>query len=238
MPSHHAHAAQPPDGAVDPDGDREAGAELPGTSAPERPTDPAVVAVSGGLLVAFVIAALVAPAATGEAVGTAFSAAARWFGPFWQFLLLATFLVAVTLAFARTGKVRLGGRDRPEYGRFQWTAMIMSTLLAGGGVFFAAGEPVQHFMNVPPHYSGDVEPGSAAAGDAALAQSFTHWGFLAWAVLGSLGAIVMMRGRERGLPLRPRTLLYPLLGDRVRHSRLGTAVDIICIVAVVAGTVG
>ncbi len=155
----------------------------------------------------------------------------------WQVLLLATFVVAIGLACSRCGNVRLGDRNGPEYGRFKWIAMIMSTLLAGGGVFFAAGEPLQHFVDPPPIYAG-VRPGSQEAVSAALAQSFADWGFLAWAVLGSLGSIVMMRGVQRGLPLRPRTLLHPLLGERVRHSWLGTAVDITCIIAVVAGTVG
>ncbi|MEV0274840.1 BCCT family transporter [Streptomyces sp. NPDC050610] len=203
-----------------------------------RSTDIPVLAVSGGLLIAFVLSALIAPTATGDAVNSVFTFVARWFGPLWQVLLLATFGVALWLGFSRYGKVRLGGAGaRPEYGRFQWIAMIMSTLLAGGGVFFAAGEPVQHYVETPPFYEG-VKSGTQQAANAALSQSFAHWGFLAWAVLGTLASIVMIRGQERGMPLRPRTLLYPILGERVRHSRLGAAVDIVCVIAVVAGTVG
>ncbi|QGK70188.1 BCCT family transporter [Allosaccharopolyspora coralli] len=202
-----------------------------------RRTDVTVLAISGGLLVVFVIAALAAPTATGHAVTAGFDLASRGFGALWQVLLLATFAVAVALACSRCGSVRMGDRNRPEYSRFKWIAMIMCTLLAGGGVFFAAAEPLEHFVSPPPLYA-DVRPGSQEAVNSALAQSFTHWGFLAWAVLGSLGSIVMMRGLQHGMPLRPRTLLYPLLGERIRHSRLGTAVDVTCIIAVVAGTVG
>ncbi|MEW2389341.1 BCCT family transporter [Streptomyces venezuelae] len=214
---------------------RTAGAAAPGG---RGRTDLPVLAVSGGLLTAFVLAALIAPTATGDVVNAVFTFVARWFGPLWQVLLLATFGVALWLGFSRYGKVRLGGAGaRPEYGRFQWIAMIMSTLLAGGGVFFAAGEPVEHYINTPPFYDG-VKSGTQEAADAALSQSFAHWGFLAWAVLGTLASIVMIRGQERGMPLRPRTLLHPFLGERVRHSRLGAAVDIVCVIAVVAGTVG
>ncbi|MFD5023751.1 BCCT family transporter [Streptomyces sp. NPDC058373] len=220
------------------DSDRGSGTTGPPSSGARSRTDLPVLATSGGLLVAFVAAALIAPTTTGNAVDAAFTFAARWFGPFWQVLLLATFGVAIWLGFSRYGKVRLGGAGtRPEYSRFQWIAMIMSTLLAGGGVFFAAGEPVQHYIDTPPFYDG-VEGGTQQAADAALAQSFAHWGFLAWAVLGTLASIVMIRAQERGMPLRPRTLLYPFLGERVRHSRLGAAVDIVCVIAVVAGTVG
>ena len=47
-------------------------------------------------------------------------------------------------------------------------------------------------MVSPPAFDGD--PGTADAIAAALAQSFMHWGFLAWAVLGSLTAIVLYMG--------------------------------------------
>ncbi|MHA6798239.1 BCCT family transporter [Bounagaea algeriensis] len=200
-------------------------------------TDVPVLMISGGLLAAFVVAALVAPTGTADAVTATFELAARAFGGLWQILLLATFVIAIALACSRRGNVLLGATKRPEYGRFQWVSMIMCTLLAGGGVFFAAGEPLQHFISLPPYYDG-TRPGSQEAVNAALAQSFSHWGFLAWAILGSLGAIVMMRGVQRGMPLRPRTLLHPVLGTSVAHSWIGKLVDIICIVAVVAGTVG
>lgn len=200
-------------------------------------TDLRVTGWSGGLLAAFVAAAVVAPDATGRVVDAGFALAARCFGLYWQLLLLATFVVAIAVAVSPWRRVRLGALDRPEYGRFKWVAMIMCTLLAGGGVFWAAAEPMYHLTNPPPYFDG----AASTAGDTAhqaLAQSFVHWGFLAWAVLGTLGAVVMMRGAEKGLPLRPRTLLHPLLGERVRTSRLGAVVDVVCILAVVAGTVG
>lgn len=210
-------------------------------TAAEQETRPrlnvAVSVFSGGLLLAFVTVALLAPEATGSAVTAAFQACADWFGPYWQVLLLATFLIAAVLGISRYGRVRLGGTDTPEFGHFKWLAMIMCTLLAAGGVFWAAAEPIYHFADLPPAYS-DVVPRSWEAVTVALAQSFSHWGFLAWAVLGTLGAIVLMRAQEQGLPLRPRTLLDPVFGERIQRHWFGTFVDVICIMAVVAGTVG
>ena len=43
---------------------------------------------------------------------------------------------------------------------------------------------------------------------------------------------------DKGLPLKPRTLLYPLVGDRILTGFAGGIVDAFCIVAVIAGTVG
>ena len=43
---------------------------------------------------------------------------------------------------------------------------------------------------------------------------------------------------EKGLPMKPRSLLYPLVGRRVIDGWVGDVADAVCIVAVVAGTVG
>ncbi|MFJ4012465.1 BCCT family transporter [Streptomyces sp. NPDC090026] len=192
--------------------------------------------MSVGALLVFVVGAIVAPDTVGTWVTTGFNRSAEFFGFYWQVLMLATFGVALVLAATPWARARLGG-GAPEFGRFKWIAMIMCTLLAGGGVFWAAAEPMYHYLNAPPYF-GSVEPGSDEAAHAALAQSFVHWGFLAWAILGSLAAVVMMYAAERGMPLRPRTLLYPVLGKRVVSSPIGTVADVVCIIAVVAGTVG
>ncbi|HKJ11076.1 MAG TPA: BCCT family transporter [Ornithinimicrobium sp.] len=203
-----------------------------------QPAEPAidkVVAITSvGILVVFVAAALIVPSRVSDWVATGFTFSANTFGFIWQVLLLVTFLVALVCIFLPWSSARLGARDTPEYGRFKWIAMIMCTLLAGGGVFWAAAEPMYHFLTTPPLLADS----SADAASIAMAQSFVHWGFLAWAILGSLGTIVMLYGMERGMPLRPRTLLYPVLGERVKDSWIGKVADIACIIAVVAGTVG
>lgn len=205
------------------------------TSSDSRDVDLPVAAISAGILVLFVVVAIVMPARVSDWVAQGSAWSGRWLGGFWQVLLLATFLVAVLLTLTPWAKARLGGISTPEYGRFKWVAMIMCTLLAGGGVFWAAAEPMRHYLSTPPYF-GEVADADAAA--TAMGQSFVHWGFLVWAILGSLGALVMLYAAERGMPLRPRTLLYPLMGERIRASWIGSAVDIVCIIAVVAGTVG
>ncbi|WP_425041117.1 BCCT family transporter [Primorskyibacter sp. S187A] len=126
----------------------------------------------------------------------------------------------------------------PEFTTFSWAAMIMCTLLAGGGVFWAAGEPIAHFLSPAPVF-GDLGGDVQAKAHAALAQSFMHWGFLAWAILGSLTTVMLMHYHyDKGLPLAPRTLLYPVFGERALTGPIGIITDASCIIAVVAGTVG
>ncbi|MBP0048257.1 BCCT family transporter [Marinobacterium sp. AK62] len=199
-----------------------------------------VFLISGGALVLFALLAVYDLELVSGLVNSAFAFSTKLFGAYWQVLLLATFFIGLALALGRTGGVVMGGTSTPMISTFQWTSIIMCTLLAGGGVFWAAAEPMAHFLSPPPAFAAQgVEAGTAQAAYHALAQSFMHWGFLAWAILGSLtGLIFMHLHYEKGLPLKPRTLLYPVLGERVMSGPLGAVVDACCVLAVVAGTVG
>nr|WP_245832353.1 BCCT family transporter [Oceanospirillum sanctuarii] len=199
--------------------------------------DMPVFLISGGILSLFAIFALYDIEMVSGWVNAGFATSTKYFGAYWQVLLLLTFIIGLALTVGRTGSVVLGGIKRPEMSRFKWISVIMCTLLAGGGVFWAAAEPMAHFTSPPPLFGG--ETGTVDAAYNALAQSFMHWGFLAWAILGSLtGVVFMYLHYEKGLPLKPRTLLYPVLGDRVMKGPLGAVVDAACVLAVVAGTVG
>ena len=192
---------------------------------------------SGSFIAAFVLLALYDEALLSSLVNTGFGWSVKVFGPYWQLLLLLTFFIGIGLAAGRTGKVVLGGIAKPEMDTFRWMAIIFCTLLAGGGVFWAAAEPIAHFVSPPPLYGAQENVQQKAVN--ALSQSFMHWGFLAWAIVGSLTSIVVMHLHyDKGLPLKPRILLYPLLGKRVLTGHTGALIDACCIVAVAAGTIG
>jgi glycine betaine transporter len=192
---------------------------------------------SGGFIAMFVLLALYDGELLSSVVNAGFSWSVKFFGPYWQLLLLLTFLIGICLAAGRTGRVILGGIKKPEMDGFRWMAIIFCTLLAGGGVFWAAAEPIAHYVSPPPLFGPPGSPQQVAVN--ALSQSFMHWGFLAWAIVGSLTSIVVMHLHyDKGLPLKPRTLLYPVLGERALHGHTGALIDACCIVAVAAGTIG
>ncbi|UOQ84791.1 BCCT family transporter [Gracilibacillus salinarum] len=195
--------------------------------------------ISGGLLILFVIASLVDDKLVGQLINDSFSFTAKYFGAYWQVLLLVMFIVGLILAFSKYGRVRLGKIDRPEIGNFRWISMILCTLLASGGVFWAAAGPMYHYVTTPPLFSG-VEKGTIEAAIPAMAQSYLHWGFSAWACLGTLTTIVLMYAHyHKGHPLKPRTFLYPMFGEKIfKNSFIGSTADIVSIVATAAGTIG
>lgn len=199
--------------------------------------DPIVLILSIGFIAVFVLLSILDSDGLASSIGTGFGWTAQVLGTYFQLLLLVTFLIALGVAVSPSARARIGNLDAPEMSTFKWLSIILCTLLAGGGVFFAAGEPVYHFVVTPPAF--DTEAGTPEAVAGALAQSFMHWGFLAWAVLGSLTAVVLAHAHYvKGQPLKPRTLLYPVLGERLMRGSLGGVVDACCVIALVAGTVG
>ncbi|MEL7966000.1 BCCT family transporter [Vreelandella neptunia] len=199
--------------------------------------DPIVLILSIGFIVAFLSLSLYDVTLVAESISRGFAWTALALGSYFQLLLLLTFFIAMGLAVTPAAKAKIGNLDAPEMSTFKWLSIILCTLLAGGGVFFAAGEPVYHFIVTPPAF--DSEAGTPGAVSNALGQSFMHWGFIGWAVLGSLTAIVLAHAHYvKGQPLQPRTLLYPLLGERLMRGPLGGIIDACCVIAVVAGTVG
>src|SRR5690625_2622101 len=90
----------------------------------------------------------------GHWITVSFDASAKFFGGYWQLLLLGNFLIGIYLAVTKYGNVRLGNQEKPQYSYYRWVAMILTTLLASGGVFWAAAEPMYHYMNTPPIFGG------------------------------------------------------------------------------------
>lgn len=203
----------------------------------EYSADWRVFALSGGPLAVFVLYSLFDLSAVSNATQLAFAWSAATFGAYWQVLLLATFLIGLGIAVSGAGRARLGNTTTVDMSTFRWVSVIMCTLLAGGGVFWSAAEPIAHFVSPSPLFG--AQTGTYPEAINALAYSFMHWGFLAWAILASLTGIVLSHLHyDRGLPLLPRTLLYPVFGDYVMRGWFGAIVDAVCVLAVAAGTIG
>lgn len=152
------------------------------------------------------------------------------FGGFYLLTATTLLITVVWLLFSRFGSIRLGGeKAAPEFGYLSWFSMLMSAGMGIGVVFFGVAEPMLHYLS-PPTAAGET----AQAVREAMRFSFFHWGFHPWAIYTAIALPLAYFHFRHGLPLAPRSLLYPLLGERI-HGPWGHAVDILCTVGTLFG---
>lgn len=191
---------------------------------------PPVFFGSALLVILFVLGGSLLPDRLGAAFGASQSFISEAFG--WYYVLAATafLLFCLWLMVSRHGDIRLGADDeRPEFGLFGWVAMLFTAGLGIGLVFYGVAEPMFHYM-APPL----AEAGTPAAMRESLAFTFYHWGFHAWAIYIVLGLAMAYFHFRKGLPLAPRSVLQPLIGERYK-GWIGHATDILCVVGTLLG---
>jgi choline/glycine/proline betaine transport protein len=150
----------------------------------------------------------------------------------WLYIFGATGFVVfvIWLMLSRYGSIKLGPNDSsPEYGTLSWFAMLFTAGMGIGLVFYAVSEPVTHFLGPP-----TGEGGTEQAATDAMAYTFFHWGLHPWAIYIVLGASLGYFSFRRGLPLRPASALYSLLGDRI-YGWPGNVVDILAVFGTLFG---
>jgi len=150
----------------------------------------------------------------------------------WYYVLITTvFLVFVIwLYFSPYGNIRLGGKNtRPEFTKFAWLTMLFAAGMGMGLIFWGVAEPVTHFQDPP-----RAEAGTVDALREAMRFSFFHWGFHPWAIYIIFGMGIAYFHFRHKLPLAPRSLLYPLFGERI-WGPIGHFADITCTVGTLLG---
>ncbi|MEZ6163995.1 MAG: BCCT family transporter [Phycisphaerales bacterium] len=157
-----------------------------------------------------------------------------WIGDRFGWLYVAAmtgFLVlAVVLAFGKAGRIKLGQPDeKPEFGRGAWFAMLFSAGMGIGLLFWSVAEPVYHFNSTPPGLADGLDKSRMA-----MAVTIFHWGLHPWALYAIVGLALAYFGFNRRMPLSFRSLLHPLLGDRV-WGFTGDVIDVLAIIATLTG---
>ncbi|QHS17656.1 BCCT family transporter [Halopenitus persicus] len=153
----------------------------------------------------------------------------------WFYLLAVNvFIVALLFfAFSKYGKIKIGGVEaEKEFSDFAWMAMLFSAGMGIGLMFFSVSEPLYYLQTVPGFFG--VEAGTGAAAQAAMAQTFFHWGFHPWAIYGLVGLGLAFFSFNRGLPLTFRSIFWPLLGERI-YGWPGHVIDLVTVFATLFG---
>ncbi|WP_411375012.1 BCCT family transporter [Arthrobacter sp. MPF02] len=211
---------------------------VPGISVDEQrrnySLDRVVLTVAGVLTVTFVVWGIISPASVSEVASAAFSWTTTNLG--WLFNGVATVVLVALLwlAISRYGKIPLGkDGETPEFSTFSWVAMLFAAGLGIGVLFWGPAEPLTYFVTPPPR---TVEAESVEAMHQALAQTYYHWGFHAWAMYALVGGAVAYVGYRRGRCLLMSSIFRHLFGKRHTEGVAGKLVDIFAIIATLFGT--
>jgi len=202
-----------------------------------------VFAVSAGVIILFVIVALIFPQQASDFFGWLRPALTSTFD--WLFLLAGNIFVIFTVAliFTPYGSIRLGGKDAtPDYSYTGWFAMLFAAGMGIGLMFFGVLEPVYHMaisqpLGTPSPFDADgaLIPGNVeAARQMGLAATIYHWGLHPWAIYAVLALALALFSYNKGLPLSVRSAFYPILGERV-WGWWGHIIDILAVFATLFG---
>ncbi|PSQ58207.1 MAG: glycine/betaine ABC transporter [Halobacteriales archaeon SW_9_67_25] len=202
---------------------------------------PVVFPVSLVLIAAFIVATIALGDQAAEVYNGIFSFLTGNFA--WFFILSVNIFIITIVYFAASkyGNIKIGGVEaEKEFSDFSWMAMLFSAGMGIGLMFFSVAEPMWHFgsadsdfMVVPPFFDA-VQGGTGAAANAAMAQTFYHWGFHPWAIYGLVALGLAFFSFNRGLPLTFRSIFWPLLGERI-YGWPGHLIDLITVFATLFG---
>ncbi|WP_156923306.1 BCCT family transporter [Ignatzschineria larvae DSM 13226] len=150
----------------------------------------------------------------------------------WYYLLAVGIILIsfIYVALSRFGTIKLGpDHSEPAYSDKSWFAMLFSTGMGIGIMFFGVAEPLLHYL-LPPIGQGET----IEAAKSAMNITFFHWGLHAWAIYGIVGLILAYFSFRMNLPLALRSALYPMIGDRI-YGRWGDAIDTFAVIGTVFG---
>jgi glycine betaine transporter len=196
-----------------------------------------VIGISGFVFLLFILASLI----NIDMVSSALSSSLNWvtstLGSVFSLIVFINVLVCLYLIFSKLGSIRLGKIDKPEMSTFSWVAILFCSAIAAGAVFYGPGEPLTYFSSVPPLYADTVKSHTQEAAVIALQYSYLHWGFSAWSIYGIFVIASMVAVYHKGLPFKPSSAFYFVLGEKRVRGFWGKAIDIFSTIGVVGGVI-
>jgi len=195
---------------------------------------PQVTFVSTAILVVFILLTLMFREETAEFFNKALGIITSTSGWFLILVTNAFIIAAIYFAFGKFGQIRIGGKEaKPEFSTFAWFTMLLSAGMGIGLMFWSVGEPMLHFSNPSPMFSG-VKGGTPEAAQAAMGITYFHWGLHPWAIYAIVGLGLAFFAYNRGLPLTIRSIFYPILGNKI-YGFWGNLIDILSVLATLVG---
>lgn len=154
------------------------------------------------------------------------------FGWLYTLGVVAFLIFCFAIGFSKYGKIKLGPDDsKPDYSTAKWFAMLFSSGMGIGIVFWGVAEPLSFYSNP----IGNIEAGSPEAMEFAMQKALLHWGLHPWAIFGVVALGLAYMNFRKGKPFLVSSLFIPLVGEKRVNGWFGKMIDILAIFATVAG---
>lgn len=153
----------------------------------------------------------------------------------WMFLGGPLFMlfVLIWVCFSPLGKIVIGGKDaKPIFDKKTWYYVALCTTVACGIVFWAAAEPIQHYL-YPPESLG-IEGGTPKAATYSMAIVFNNWTLMPYAIYCTVTVMFAFAYYNMKKEYSLGSCLAPIVKKKYERP-VGTIVDIVCIFTLVAG---
>ncbi|WP_228481140.1 BCCT family transporter [Microbacterium luteum] len=202
------------------------------TLAAGKGVQPWVFWPAAGVVIAFSAFAILAPGAAEDLFLGLQNSIVNGFS--WYYVLIAAIFVAVAIVFgfSRFGDIKLGrDNDEPEFSLGAWFSLLFAAGMGIGLVFYGVSEPLSHFISPRPGVTG--EPPQLA--QAALTQTYLHWGVTAWSIYVIVGLSLAYAIHRRGRPISIRWTLEPVLGRKRVEGPWGHAIDVVALAGTLFG---
>ena len=206
--------------------------DVTSTLAAGKGVQPWVFWPAAGVVIAFSAFAILAPGAAEDLFLGLQNSIVNGFS--WYYVLIAAIFVAVAIVFgfSRFGDIKLGrDNDEPEFSLGAWFSLLFAAGMGIGLVFCGVGEPLSHFVSPRPGVTG--EPPQLA--QAALTQTYLHWGVTAWSIYVIVGLSLAYAIHRRGRPISIRWTLEPVLGRKRVEGPWGHAIDVVALAGTLFG---
>ncbi|HHX8507850.1 TPA: BCCT family transporter [Vibrio diabolicus] len=150
----------------------------------------------------------------------------------WFYIGLVSLVVGflLYLMVSRYGHIRLSKDDeKPEFSYLSWVSMLFSGGMGIGLIFWSVAEPMWHYADNP-----FTQGLTNEAATTSMKLTFFHWGLHPWSVFIIVALALAYFSYRKDLPFTLRSILYPLIGDRI-YGPVGHTVDILTVAVTAFG---
>lgn len=196
----------------------------------QKPIDKTVFSIAVAVTLGVSVPLLVFGDILEPAITGLYDVVATEMGLLFQWAAIGSMIILAWLAFGRYGQIKFGDADdKPEFSTTSWIAMLFSSGV-GGGLLYWAGVEWAFYYEAPPF---GAQPRSVEAIKWATSYGLFHWGFTAWCIYALPTIALCYSFYIKKIPFL--RLSAAVLGKKGSGSIWGRLIDLFFMLGLIGG---